>query len=122
MIPAVTLNPWLTRRSDAQTSRKWSRLQARVSEQILCLRRLDCLSIQPWCGWRTWRRRAAGLELGAPALRPKVVIALRRHSRVLTNAADLAAALATAGMEATVVNFGTMTFAEQARRAGSYGT
>ena len=60
-------------------------------------------------------KAAAGLELRAPASRPKVIIALRRRTRVLTNAAELAAALAAASMEATVAEFGTMTFAEQAR-------
>ena len=63
---------------------------------------------------------ATGLPLGAPASRPKVVIALRRHTRVLANAAELAAALMAAGMEATVVEFGFMTFAEQARRSAAW--
>ena len=62
-------------------------------------------------------KAAAGLERSAPASRPKVVIAQRRHTRVLTNAVELAAALAAAGIEATVHEFGTMTFADQVRRA-----
>jgi len=60
-------------------------------------------------------KAAAGLQRAAPAARPKVVIAQRRHTRVLADAAGLAAALAAAGMEASVQEFGSMTFAEQAR-------
>ena len=60
-------------------------------------------------------KAAAGLERAAPASRPKVVIAQRCHTRVLANAADLAATLVSAGMEASVQEFGTMTFTEQVR-------
>lgn len=58
-------------------------------------------------------KMAGGLERAAPASRPKVVIAQRRRTRVLADAAGLAAALNGAGMEATVQEFGTMTFPEQ---------
>jgi len=60
-------------------------------------------------------KAAAGLQRAAPAARPKVVVAQRRHTRVLADAAALAAALVAAGMEASVQEFGSMTFLEQAR-------
>ena len=65
-------------------------------------------------------KAAAGLDSAAPAARPKVVIAQRRHTRVLSNATSLAAALVAAGMEASVQEFGSMTFAEQVRTASMH--
>ena len=48
-----------------------------------------------------------------PPLRPKVVIAKRRVTRVLADAAELRQSLEAAGMEASVVDFGAISFAEQ---------
>ena len=56
---------------------------------------------------------AAGVPAAAPAARPKVLIAQRRRTRVLADAPQLAERLNAAGMEASVVNFGAMSFVEQ---------
>lgn len=53
------------------------------------------------------------MPAAAPALRPKVLIAQRRLTRVLEDAPQLAERLNAAGMEASIVDFGAMSFDEQ---------
>ena len=61
-------------------------------------------------------KRHVGVPPNQPAQRPKVVLAQRRHTRVLMDSAELQQRLEAAGIEATIVEFATMTFAQQACR------
>jgi hypothetical protein len=49
------------------------------------------------------------------ASKPKVVIAVRRQTRVLTNAADLRDRLVREGLDAQLADFAGMTFKQQVR-------
>ena len=62
-------------------------------------------------------KEAVGVPLKLAAPRPKVVIVQRRRTRVLVDASEIQQRLTAEGMEASVVEFSTMTFAEQASLA-----
>ncbi len=55
-----------------------------------------------------------GLAAG-PARQPKVVIARRRHTRILANASQLLARLQEVGFQPSIVDFAGMTLEEQVR-------